>query len=38
MNRKYKVRWSSGIVEDNVWIMDGAQYTWEDVAEVLHAY
>jgi len=38
MNRKYKVKWVSGVVEDNVWISDGAWYTWEDVSEVLYEY
>lgn len=35
---KYRIKWKSGEVEDNVWINDGATYTWEDVAEVLHKY
>lgn len=36
--RSYKIRWNNGRVEDNVMISDGAQYTWEDVAEVLSEY
>jgi hypothetical protein len=35
---RYKVRWNSGKIEDNVLINDGAVYTWEDVAEIIHEY
>jgi hypothetical protein len=36
--KTYKVRWKSGLVEDNVEISDGAWYTWEEVDEVLCEY
>jgi hypothetical protein len=36
--KKYKVRWINGIIEDNVWINDGAFYTWTDVAEIIKEY
>jgi len=36
--RKYKIRWTSGLVEDNVEIADGAFYTWHDVEEILCEY
>lgn len=36
--RKYKVKWNTGVVEDNVLIADGAWSTWEDVEEVLIEY
>jgi hypothetical protein len=35
---RYKVRWNNGKIEDNVIINDGAVYTWEDVAEIIHEY
>ena len=38
MKRRYKIRWTNGIVEDNVWIHDGAWYTWEEVAEIIKEY
>ena len=36
--KKYKVKWRSGVIKDNVWISDGAVYTWEDVAKILVEY
>ena len=38
MMRKYKVVWTNGNVSDNVWIHDGAFYTWSNVKEVLVDY
>lgn len=36
--RKYKIKWLNGVIEDNVWINDGAWYTWEEVDEILVKY
>lgn len=37
-NRRYKVKWENGTIEDNVIIHDGAAHTWEDVKVILHEY
>lgn len=36
--RFYKIKWKSGVIEDQVQISDDAWYTWNDVDEVLAEY